>query len=876
MSLSVGSKLGSYEILSPLGAGGMGEVYRAKDTKLKRDVALKVLPEAFASDPERMARFQREAEVLAWLNHPNIAQIYGVEDRALVMELVEGDSPKGPMQFDEAWKIASQIAAGLEYAHEKGIVHRDLKPANIKITPEGVVKLLDFGLAKAFTGQTVASGNPENSPTLTLGATQLGVILGTAAYMSPEQAGGKPVDNRADIWSFGAVLYELLSGKRAFDGDSVSETLASVLKVEPDWNGLPKATPPGIRKLLRRCLTKDRKQRLQAIGEARITIDEKLAGVPEPPESPLHSPSSKAGLLGWITAAVAATAALLLAFLYLRAPLEQHGTVKLLLPLAAKSGLANTLPAVSPDGRRVAFVAITDGRAELSVRDLESLTARLLPGTLNATFPFWSPDGHFLGFFADGKLKKVDLAGGPPITLCEAQEGRGASWNQDGVILFAPTRANSGIFRVSAAGGTPVRVTELDGKAGEISHRFPWFLPDGHHFLFQNRNSDAEKTALFLGDLGSRERRRLLAVTSNAVYVPPGYLLFARDRTLMSVPFNALRGEVAGDPTAIAQEVDFVALDTRMQFAASQNGVLVYTSGSLGGNAVLTWYDRSGKALGAIAPPSDVLWPSISPDGKTVAVEHFDQTTDRDIWLHDVTRGAASRFSFIGTGRFPSWSPDGKEIAYRFLRNGTAFLVRKAVNGSPEEQVLYQGTREIRPTGWSPDGRLIVAELDADPKLKTRVDIWVVPSAGDKKPFPYLQSEFNERWARVSPDGRWLAYVSDETKRNEVYVQSFPNSGEKWAVSTNGGSYPAWSRDGKELYFISGDRKLMAVQVNGGARFQPGVSKPLFGAPLGSLYFGDEWFDVTSDGRFLIPTRVEGAHAAALTVVLNWMAGLKN
>jgi Tol biopolymer transport system component len=495
-----------------------------------------------------------------------------------------------------------------------------------------------------------------------------------------------------------------------------------------------------------------------------------------------------------------------------------------------------------------------------------------LPGTQDASFPFWSPDGRFLGFFAEGKLKKIDLAGGPALTLCDATDGRGGSWNQNDVILFAPARAGSSLFRVSAAGGTPVPVTKLDVKAGEISHRFPWFLPDGRHFLFQNR-STAERAAVYFGDLESGTPRRVVPTSSNAVYVPPGYILFTRERTLMAQPFDAVKGEIRGDPGVIAEPVDYEALDGS-SFSVSRNGVLVYQSGGGGGDSVLTWFDRQGKPLGTIGPPSDVLLPAISPDGKTVAVEHFDRLRDRDIWLHDVTRGGGSRFTFTGRGRFPVWSPDGGQIAYRLLRNGFNYIVRKAASGAPQEQVLYQGTRAIRPVDWSHDGRFLIAQMDVDPTLKTRNDIWVIPLSGDQKPFPYLQSEFAERRAKLSPNGRWMAYVSDESKQDEVYVQDFPNPGEKWPVSTNGGDYPIWSRDGRELYFIAADQKLMAVEVKGSARFEAGVPKPLFDTRLGNLR-GDQWFDVTTDSRFLIPTLLEQSAVAPLTVVLNWQAGLK-
>ena len=629
MPLSVGDRLGPYEILTPLGAGGMGEVFRAKDTKLDREVAIKVLPRVLADDPERIARLDREAKVLASLNHPNIAQIYGIEQRALVMELVKGETLQGPLPLDEALRLAMQIADALEAAHEKGIVHRDLKPANIMITPAGVVKVLDFGLAKA--AEAPDGGDPQNSPTLTMSPTRAGMILGTAAYMSPEQARGKAVDRRADIWAFGVVLYEMLTGRQAFTGETVSDILAAVLTKELDLEQVPVK----VRKLLRRCLQKDPKQRLRDIGEARFLLED------APPDRVGHGRP-----LPWIAAGVFAVAALALGLVAYRHVNEETRVLKMSVLRPDKATFkATSLPAVSPDGRRLAFVATTDGKDQLWVRDLDSLAARALTGTDGADDPFWSPDSRLIAFFADGKLKKIEVAGGPALTLCDAALGRGGTWSKNGVIVFGVN--NGGTYRVPAAGGSATPLTTPDRASGETSHRLPWFLPDERHFLYTANNQEREKVAVYAGDLDSKNRKLVVSADSNAMYTPPGYLLFVRERTLMAQPFDAGKLQITGDAVPVAEQVDSSSLAAQNQFSASQNGVLAYTSGASGGGLLLTWFDRSGKVTGTLGAPGFVDWGAISPDGNTVAADHADpQIRIIDIWLHDLARGTASRFTF--------------------------------------------------------------------------------------------------------------------------------------------------------------------------------------------------------------------------------------
>jgi Tol biopolymer transport system component len=876
MPLALSTRLGSYEILSSIGAGGMGEVYRARDTKLGRDVAIKVLPDAFAHDAERMARFEREAQVLASLNHPNIAAIYGLEEssdvRALVMELVEGPTladriAQGPVTLDEALALAKQIVEGLEYAHEKGVIHRDLKPANIKLAADGTVKLLDFGLAKAVE-EPVVAGNPSVSPTLTMQSTRAGVILGTASYMSPEQASGKPVDRRSDIWSFGVVLWEMLSGRKLFDGETVSHTLADVLRGEIDVSKLPAGTPIAIRELVRRCLGRNVKNRLQAIGEARIAIERYRenpsdAGLSEQ----LVTRGSRREVFAWIAASLFLVA---FALVYYRQAPEEVRAVKLSLLPPEKAEFSDP-PAVSPDGRRVTFAATVGQKAQLWVRDLDSLAARPLAGTEGAYNPFWSPDNRFIAFFAGGKLKKIGVLGGPAQILCDAASGRGGSWNQTGVIVFTPGILD-GLYRVSAAGGSSTILIALDQSLGEDSLRHPWFLPDAHHFFYTARNGDRNKSAIYVGDLGSKEKRRILITNSNAVYAPPGFLLFLRERTLMAQPFDASRIQTTGDPFPIADKVDFTTILGGL-FSVSQNGVLAYLSSFGTGNVQLSWFDRGGKPLGTVGAPGDLFTPAISPDGKKVAVRRSDQqAATTDIWLHDLARGTASRFTFgpnINTS--PVWSPDGNRMVFNSTRIGGGSLYLKPTGGAGKEELLLKSPSGVVPSDWSRDGRFIIyIQYDAN----TKSDIWVLPLSGDSPPvpgkaFPFLQTEFTEWGAKLSPDGKWLAYTSDETGRNEIYMQTFPSPGGKSQVSTSGGIRPVWSRDGKELFYSAADGKLMAVEVKTGSKLEASAPKALFDTRL----VGGAGFDISPDGRrFLLANSLDDTGQKPMTVVVNWTA----
>ena len=869
MSVTIGTKLGSHEITAVLGKGGMGEVYRARDTKLKRDVAIKILPDEFARDADRVNRFQREAEVLASLSHPNIAGIYDLQHSGdtqfLIMELVEGETladriKHGPLPVEEALTIAKEIAEALKAAHEQGIVHRDLKPANIKITPDGKVKVLDFGLAKAMEHSPATTLS--NSPTLlSAAASNAGVILGTAAYMSPEQARGKTVDKRTDVWAFGVVLYEMLTGRPLFSGDTLSDVLVAVLSKEPEWERIPAKA----QRLLRRCLERDPQQRLRDIGDAMPLVEDVAPAVLPPANKRLP----------WIVAAVLCVIAVALGFVvYRHAAEEKPRVVRFTVPPPGKTTievvnlLTSSVPALSPDGRHLAFVANEGGRDSLWVRDLDSMAARILPGTEGALDPFWSPDSRFIAFFSPGKLKKIDIGGGPALTLCDTSYNpRGGTWSRDDVIVFA-SDAYKGLYRVSAASGTATPLTELDQTVPENSHRFPWFMPDGRHFLYLARSSaDAAKDALYVGDVESKTRQRVAFMSSNAVYVP-GYILFLREQTLMAQPFDPAKFRITGDAVPIAEQVDYILPNRQGEFSASQNGTLAYMAGSSGATYQLAWMDRSGKALGTLGATGSNSRPAISPDGKTVAVERQNPGSGADLWLYDLAHGTNSRFTFGPQNNDVAvWSPDGGHIAFRSYRNnGAGAVYQRATSGAAQDEALDNAIRF--PTDWSRDGRYIIEETLLG--SSTAFDIWVLPLFGDHKPFPYLQTQFNERFAKLSPNGEWLAYQSNESGRYEVYVQTFPKPGGKWQVSTIGGERPIWSQDGKELFYLSIDGKMMALQIRGGPNFDRGAPKALFDIRLNA----EAWFDVSKDGRFLIPMLVEQGASAPMNVVVNWTAAL--
>jgi hypothetical protein len=860
--MSPGLSVAHYRITAKLGEGGMGEVWRATDTKLDREVAIKILPEALAADPDRMARFEREAKVLASLNHPNIAAIHGVEERALVMELVEGETLKGPLPAKDALAIAIQIAEALEYAHEKGVIHRDLKPANVKVTPEGRVKVLDFGLAAVTQGASSA-GDPTNSPTLTISPTRAGMILGTAAYMSPEQAAGKPVDKRADIWSFGVVLYEMLTGRQLFHGETVSHTLADVLRAPIDFAPLPKTTPSAVRNLIARCLERDPKKRLRDIGEARILLENPFAPTPEPQAAP-----GRASLLPWIAAAALLAATSTLAFLLPRD--TPRGPARPLLYSSAEPDCLQLLRPLVLCGHRGAFarrpphdVQCQNGRRQIPAlaplprrphRPTAARHRRRLPSLL-------APDSRFIGFFAGGKLKKIDTAGGPPAIICDAPSGRGGTWNADGVIVFNPAAMGSGFDRVSAAGGAPVPLNlDVDG-------RWPWFLPDGRHFLYS-----ANAVAIRLGSLDSRQTTLLVESRANAIYAQ-GYVLYLRENSLIAQPFDLKRLAFSGEAVPLAEKVNNIGANRLGVFSVSQNGVLAYQSVTPGGAYQLTWLDRSGKKIGTLGEPADITGVSLSPNGKRAVASVLDPATGTcDLWIYDVVRGLKTRFTFDKTARLaiPAvWSPDGASIAFAAKRKDKYGIYRKAADLSGGGELLHAEDSSIYPSDWSPDGRMI---LYTQSGMGMAGGSFALPVQGEHKPIPV-----QARFGRLSRDGRWLVYAIFESGRFEVSAVPFSSPGGRVQISPNGGYEPRWRSDGREIFCLSPDGRLTGVEVRiNGASLEVGRTQPLFGGLPTPQGGAGELYDVAAGGQaFLVLLPTAQPAAETLTLVQNWTAVLK-
>jgi eukaryotic-like serine/threonine-protein kinase len=898
MALTIGTQLGSHEIISLLGKGGMGEVYRARDTKLKREVAIKILPEEFSRDRDRLSRFQREAEVLASLNHPKIASIYGLEysgnTPALVMELAEGPTladriRQGPIPIDEALAIARQIADALEYAHERGIIHRDLKPANVKVAGDDTVKILDFGLAKALSAD-LSVEDIANSPTIRI-ETEPGVLLGTAAYMSPEQAKAKPVDRRTDIWAFGCVLYEMLTGKMAFRGESVADTLAAVIRNEPDWSQLPATTPQHVRILLRRCLQKDARQRLQAIGEARISLDEVPSLAPERAPSLAAVGQVDARRRLWLVSGIASLlllATVLLAFLYLRQQPAVPQVMRFEIPLPENVASGGGF-ALSPDGSKLAFIGRgADGQDRLWVRLLETLVARPLDGSEGARdYPFWSWDSRFIGFFAQGKLKKIEAAGGAPLTLCDATQVWGGAWSGDDRILFA---SNAGVLQVTASGGSCSPIDTEGGASG------PAFLPDGRHFVYFRWGG--REIGVYLASVDAKPQERpskLLADLSPAVYAPSpdpavGYLLFVRGSTaaagstgtLMAERFDTRRLKLVGEAVPIVEHV------SNGSYSASATNVLVYVQGlqNLTGTPErhqLTWLGRDGKVLGTVGDPGLYGSLALSPDEKRVVFDRGDpqDSGTRNLWLYEFARGVPAPLTF---GRVwdtnPVWSHDGSRIAYASFRSGLGAVFQKASNLSGDENLLFESQGDKDLSDWSADNFLLCYNSSHQLSLLS-----INSGSADRKLIPLESSEFHQFGGRFSPDGRWIAYSSDDSGRYEIYVRPFevssatrasdakgtPVTG-KWPVSKDGGTAPRWRRDGKELFYLGSDGNAMVVEVSTSGSFQAGVPQKMFTLPAGA----SAW-DVSRDGkRFLmtVPSAASTVTQPKFTVVLNWQAAL--
>jgi Tol biopolymer transport system component len=880
MALTIGTQLGSHEITALLGKGGMGEVYRARDLKLKREVAIKILPEEFARDAERVSRFQREAEVLATLNHPNIAAIHDLEEssgtRYLVLELVEGETladriARGPISIDEALVIAKQICEALEAAHERGIIHRDLKPANIKLTPDGKVKVLDFGLAKAMESGTATTLS--NSPTMLSAATNAGVILGTAAYMSPEQAKGRVVDKRSDIFAFGCVLFEMLSGKPAFEGDDATDIIGAVLRVEPDWTRLPAGTPSTVKKLLRLCLEKDVKKRRRDAGDVVIDIDQTLA---EPVAT--AATAAPASRMGWISFAVALLAAVALsipAMRHLREAAPPETRVDIVTPVTSQPESF----ALSPDGRQIVFVASGDGASRLWLRSLATTTPQPLTGTDGATYPFWAPDGRSVGFFAGGQLKRLDLGAGAPQTLAPAANGGGGTWNADGVIVFAPSLTGP-LMRVSAVGGATTTVTTLTQH--QVGHFSPYFLTDGRRFLF-TALAGSDAAGIYLSGIDGRAPTRLTPDFSSAVCTPDGWLLWARAGRLVAQRLDVSRAALTGEERTLA---DTVGRSTVSQVAVSvaATGLVAYRAAG-GAQRQLTWFDRSGMAKGVVGDRDETyIWPRISPDGRRVAVDRVAEG-NTDLWLLDGAR--TTRFTFDpASDIFPVWSlPDGARIVFQSRRTGQGDLYQRLISGGTEDLLLPTDVVKA-PNSWSADGRYLMYTA-VDPK--TNSDLWVLPMTGDRTPWVFLKTPFRETYGEFSPDGRWVAYQSNENGgRPEVYVRPFVPPGAAGTagasaagssqVSTAGGITPLWRPDGKELYYINPSGAMMAAPITvTGNRLEPGAPVVLFPTHIvgggADTQIGRQ-YDLARDGRFLINTQLNDL-ASPITLLQNWNPEVK-
>jgi len=909
MSLPSGAKLGPYQIQSPLGAGGMGEVYRARDTRLGRDVAIKVLPAHLSSNPDLRQRMEREAKAISSLNHPYICTLHDVGSQDgvdfLVMEYLEGETladrvHRGSLPLEEALKIGIQIAQALDKAHARGIVHRDLKPANIMLTKNGP-KLMDFGLAKPAPGLGSTSGDVSltpSTPTMSVAAltasasplTQKGTVVGTFQYMAPEVLQGVEADACSDIFSFGCVLYEMFTGRRAFEGKSQFSVLGAILDKEPERIAtvLPDS-PPRLDETVWRCLAKSPDQRYGCMHDLRIQL-EALAEA-RPKDLSAQAVSSKpvpvSSRLLWLIAGIVALIVLGIGMAYVfQVPTLAPVVRSSILPPAGTSFVtmlpASGPPVLSPDGTRLAFTARDEkSKVLLYVRPLNSLTAGPLAGTDDAIYPFWSPDGREIGFFAPGKLKKINADGGPPQNLCDSASGRGGSWSKEGVIVFTPG-SNQPLFSVSAAGGTPEAASTLDVSKAENSHRWPSFLPDGKHFLYWSRSSrGAESTVLYVGELGSLQAKLLMRSETMAVYAS-GHLLFMRDQTLMAQTFDPRRMQLNGEPVPIAEHVAVNGATVRAMFSPSDTGALVYQAGEASGGWKLVWSDRDGKQTGSVAQPDRYIGPALSPDGTRLAVTIFAGSQGTaDIWIFDLTRGTGTRLTFstastvsTATQATPVWAPDGKTVFYSSIVNRSPRIYAKAADGSSPERAVLEGTDSFEyPRSISPDGRYLIYERRV-PTTETGYHLWALPLFGDGKSFPIVQDAFDESAPAISPDGKWLAYQSNESGRREVYITAFPGGGAKWQVSSDGGIAAKWRRDGKELFFLDPADNLVAVDVTSGNAVRLGAPHTLFQAVGIQRDFGP--YDVSGDGKkFLINSGNLKEGTEPLTLVLNWPAELK-
>ncbi len=907
MPLQPGQMLAHYRLVEKIGEGGMGVVWKAEDTTLDRQVALKVLPDLFSQDPERLARFEREAKLLGSLNHPNIATLHGLhqapseaggpEVRFLVMEMVEGEDlaarlARGPLPVDEVPAVASQIAAALEAAHSQGVIHRDLKPANIVLTPEGVAKVLDFGLAKAVEPDAAsASGSLSLSPTVTSRGTLAGMILGTAAYMSPEQARGRPVDRRADLWSFGCVLYECLTGVQLFGGETVSDSLAAVLRKEPDWSLLPGDTPPLVRLLVRRCLTRDPGKRLQDAGDARIDLEESMEdpqgsslGLARPAEAPSEITTGRKTWLPWLMATLALALAVAFALRGATGPRGAAVSHRLTIPVPGPtdfSDLAAAPPVVSPDGRQVVF-GVTDegGQTRLWIRALDDFTARPLDNTLGAHYAFWSPDSREVGFFTAQKIQRIEVSTGRVQTLVDKGSTfpRGASWNRNGQILYV-LDSNSGISLADPASGAQRLLTTPDPNVPDSSHRWPWFLPDGEHFLFVSWTNDLrarpEHGGVFLASIsGDEDPVRILPDASSVAYVPPGYLLFARGDNLIALPFDVGAKRVTGEGQVLATGILHNTANAHAVFSASREGTLVYARGQAFLPSTLDWYDRSGNATAVVGEPAlyDII--RLSPSGDRAAAAVIGESGDNQIWIVDLVRGVRTQLAHgAWDDNSPVWSSKGDQVMYSSQELGTVNLVMRFADGSGEltevmvddvDKILYDWSRDGRHLAYWPIGQGGAGS-----------SVWLY-SMETKQAEPLISADGVTGNARFSPDSRWIAYESNESGRMEVYVQALSTedgvqAGGRWQLSTSGGAKPHWREDGGEILYIAPQQRVMSVSVKVEGK------RPVLGTPQELFRIDRVLVDVdfaADHERLLVASRDQVGSNEPLHVVLNWPADL--
>ena len=887
----IGQVISHYKIIEKLGEGGMGVVYKAEDTKLDRPVALKFLPSHILISEQDKARFVQEAKSASSLNHPNVATVYEIDEVAgemfIAMEFVDGVTLREKMSsisFKQAVDIGIQIADGLAAAHEKGIVHRDIKPENIMVRKDGIIQIMDFGLAKLRGTKSKLSR-----------LTKEGSTIGTVGYMSPEQVQGQDVDHRSDIFSLGVLMYELFTGELPFKGVHETALLYEIVNVDAaPMSAVKPEVDPNLDAIVLECFAKEPSERYQSVAEVakelrrfkRESTKQRVSKVSSIRQPYGHSGIQQAAQLQtpagvvvqgspklhlvWITITVICLiAAGVFGYLYLRSTSRDETVIAFTISPPENGAFESPVPAISPDGRTIATLAHdSTGRTLLWIRSIGSIRARPLEGTEDASFPFWSPDSRFLAFFTPGKLKKIAIAGGSPQAICTAGDGRGGSWNQDGIIVFAQDY-NVGLSQVSATGGVPSVLTFLDTVQHDDTHRFPCFLPDGKHFVYLRRAGQEGKTGIYLHSLDRKEDRFLFSSQTNAVYVSPGYLLFVREKSLIAQRFDADKGEVQGDGVQVLDNAGSLANYNLGAFSASQNGIVAFMEGVAGGRQLI-WYDRTGKELKRTVITGSIFDFHLSPDERRVVFRRVDaQTNNQDLWLFDVARNTQSRFTFeAAIDDDPAWSPDGSRIIYDSSPEGVRNLYMKMSTGAGNPELILKSSLDKAPLDWSQDGKFLLYEVD-DPV--TKADLWVLPLTGDRKPFPYLQSNFTESDARFSPDGQWVAYASDESGKFEVYIQHFPHSGGKWQVSVNGGAAPEWRKDGKEVYYLASDRKLMAADVRVvGSAVEVGIPSPLFEANV-DIYTAPNRYDVSADGRsFLVNTSGFEYNTRPIDVVMHW------